>query len=309
MTLLQQNIEVKIFGYLTASISTVFLFIQSLTLIILCKNIQLLKLHKVYIIITVLGILYLFQQIIHFLSGIFCTTKWKVSESVEIFLGAFLNFTYNQSIIFSLILSINRLLIFFNFFEVIKVIIIGLSIVTISFFTTLNIYYLIIYNTHELRIIYSIENGIWDYQTHTDNFLSLIENRMIIICNVVNIFIFTSIIIKLAYQKMIINAKLKNLETFEYILFFQVFINFLFLFIIELLWEFGPIIFPNSDFILTAVNFTWVLYSGKDCFINLLCLREIRKPILEIFRLTKKKSTNKVIVLKEQKFRYVTGNI
>uniref|UniRef100_A0A0K0EAD6 7TM GPCR serpentine receptor class x (Srx) domain-containing protein n=1 Tax=Strongyloides stercoralis TaxID=6248 RepID=A0A0K0EAD6_STRER len=279
----KQTTIVKIFGALTSITSFIFMIIQVLNNFIILKNRKVLFKNRIYQYIIITGFLCFFQQICHFISGIFCLTKWKPDFNIEIILGGLLNYFYNLTGLTTMALSINRGLIFFKLTRSLTLSITVFSIILTIIFIIIDTFFMILCIFFNMYIVYDLEWATWDYSAHSDSPFQNIDNKILIFANLISFLSLLAIIIKinLMKKKTTSNIKANKVTTF-YIIVLISLIGLFFL-IVELLWEYGGYVWPDANILLTVINFVWSLNVGKDCCINILFLKDIKKNVVTIF--------------------------
>ncbi|CEF69591.1 Hypothetical protein SRAE_2000423900 [Strongyloides ratti] len=286
---------IRVCGWITVISCAIFIVIELMNLVILCRKKKLLKSNVVYLIITVLGFLDFGQQVIHLFSGIWCVTYWVPPFRLNMFLGSFVDFLYNLSIINGLILSINRFFIFFKFSNTMKKIIQGIFGVFIIGFCILIILFFILHQFYYLRVYYEIDLATWNFvSTEENNYAhNYFENRLMTSINLASLFIFSLAMLKLFLQKCFNPSFSRNVQKYEYYIFIKAGLNFFCIFATQFLWEFGPYFWPEYKYLYTILNTLWVLTTGRDCCMNIIFLSEVRNDIIKFF--TRGKITSKIL--------------
>uniref|UniRef100_A0A0K0E5I6 7TM GPCR serpentine receptor class x (Srx) domain-containing protein n=1 Tax=Strongyloides stercoralis TaxID=6248 RepID=A0A0K0E5I6_STRER len=276
---------VRVCGWITVISCAIFIVIELTNLIILCRKKKLLKSNVVYLIITVLGFLDFGQQVIHLLSGIWCVVYWEPPFRLNMFLGAFVDFLYNLSIINGLILSINRFYIFFHFSDNINKIIKYIAGIMIILFTLIIILFFILHQFYYLRVYYDIDLATWNFVSTEENdyAYNYFENRLMTSINMASLVIFSLAMIKLFIQKFFNSSFSKNIQKYEYYIFIKAGLNFFCIFATQFLWEYGTYFWPNYNYLFTILNTLWVLTTGRDCCMNIIFLGEVRNDIVKFF--------------------------
>uniref|UniRef100_A0A0K0FTY0 G_PROTEIN_RECEP_F1_2 domain-containing protein n=1 Tax=Strongyloides venezuelensis TaxID=75913 RepID=A0A0K0FTY0_STRVS len=274
-----QHEEVIIIGWLSLVTCIIFLVIQITTTLILYVKTEFVRKNSTYIIIIMEGLFYFVQQLIHLFSSLMCIFEFKIDYHFEIIIGSFLNFLYNASIFFGLILTTNRFITFFRISELYSSFVIIFSVITLGSLIGIDIFLFIYYNEEELAIRFNAPYCFWDYKTHYKSTVAFIENRLLIVVNTCSIVLLIFILIKLFLEKYIFGVNIRKINDYEIFLMFRILVNLIFFIILEVLWEYGVLLFPGNLFLYTSINYVFLMFSGKDCIMNLLFLREIKDTL------------------------------
>uniref|UniRef100_A0A0K0FTX7 7TM_GPCR_Srx domain-containing protein n=1 Tax=Strongyloides venezuelensis TaxID=75913 RepID=A0A0K0FTX7_STRVS len=281
---------VRICGFIILISCAIFVVIELLNLIILCRKRSLLKKNFVYLIITVVGFLDFGQQIIHLLSGIWSVFYLNPPFGLNMFLGALVDFLYNLSIVSGLVLSINRFYIFYNLSDTLTKITKFVFGILLVFFVVTIIVFFILHQFYYLRVYYDIDVASWNFvSTEENNYAHYyFENRLMTAINLLSLLVFSIAMFKLFFQKCLNSSVSMTIQKYDYFIFIKVILNFFCIFTTQFLWECGVYFWPDYDYLYTILNTLWVLTTGRDCCLNIICLSEIRNDIVKMF--SRKKS-------------------
>ncbi|CEF64547.1 Hypothetical protein SRAE_1000280100 [Strongyloides ratti] len=271
-------------------ITLIFMFIQIMTFVAFYRNRNSLMVNMPYIIMSNLGFVDFIQQICHFISGFYVIFYYFPTNILSYGIASILQCSYMTSVSFILLLSINRLDVFFDFkiipvFNKKKTFIIGICICY-----TWGIALLIFYMFPSNRLEFVPINYSWNYVGNITLGFQL-ENKSVLIMLIISFICYLCIIGKIIYMRGLTSARLVITLSDMKIL-FQAMLNFCSITLLEICWANISGIITNAGMSLMAISYLFIFISGGNTILNVLFIKEVRREITNFWTCYTKKDKN-----------------
>uniref|UniRef100_A0A0K0E7S0 G-protein coupled receptors family 1 profile domain-containing protein n=1 Tax=Strongyloides stercoralis TaxID=6248 RepID=A0A0K0E7S0_STRER len=269
-------------------ITSIFMFTQIMTFIAFYKNRSVLMINMPYIIISHLGLVDFIQQICHFISGFYVIFYYFPDSILSYGIAALLQCSYMTSVSFILLLSLNRLDVFFDFkiipvFNKKKAFFFGIIICYI-WAIALFIFYMFPSNRLEFISI----NYSWNYVGNKTLGFQL-ENKSVIIMLVISFICYLCVIGKIMHMRGLTSGGLVvTLSDIKILL--QAMLNFFSITFLEVSWSNISGIITQAGISLMPISYLFIIISGGNTMMNILFIREVRSEITNFFTCYTKKN-------------------
>ncbi|CEF64888.1 Hypothetical protein SRAE_1000314100 [Strongyloides ratti] len=287
-----------IIGGITLITSIALMFLQSLIFIILKKNSSIAKSIS-FRLMKHLGYTEIVQQICHLISSFYALFYFYPDNIFGTFIASLLQTTYLSSIIFLLILTLNRLDVFFN-----RKILCSLNREKfINYSVIINylwsVVLLIFFMVPDFQLHYSLYDFGWQFVAKSPNWTiaKMFENRYVIIILCFCFILYVVIIGKILQLKSY-TSKGTTISFSEISLFLQGIISFLFIVFLESCWSFLYLYLPQTKYSFTIINYLYLFSSGTNAIVSLIFIKEIRLGLKDLIFPRKNKINGEIRTIK-----------